>query len=526
MDLSTETPREDRPALRLAVIDIGSNSLRLMIGEIVANGEFRILDEERESTRLASTFSATGRLGDKAIDDSLSTLRRFNKICTGIGVNHLRTIATCAVREAENGPEFCRRALEEVGVPVEVISARQEALYAFASVRRAFNISDRNVAVADLGGASTEIVLASAGMVEQIYDTSLGAIRFTELHAGSQRLFGDDYEQLVLEISRQLKRSTKRLPFVPQVLFGCGGTFTNLAAMLLAAKGRAGESELGYRVTRAEVRHLAERLSKLTVKQRRGVPGLNSDRADIIVTGLAIIDCIMRRLKVNLLQVHTGGVRDGLMYSMIEELAPPQQTAPVDRRHAIERLAENCGVDRAHASQVARLACEIFDQLVGPCHLDPEDRELLDAAAMLQDVGYVINYDRHHKHTYQLIFNGQLPGFTRRQIEIIANVARYHRGARPKKKHVNFGRLTKEDRLRVSQLVAILRLAAGLDRSHSQHVESVEVRVFDGQTRMMVRTRDDPEVDLWGARRRRALFERVFCTEVALLPVIANSPEP
>lgn len=513
-----ETPDGQRLE-RLAVVDVGSNSVRLVVCEILPQGKFRILDDERETTRLAHALASTGHLGPKAIDDTLSTLRRFKKISSGMDVDHFRTIATCAVREAANGPEFCRRALEEIGINIEVISGRDEAQYAFSSVKNAFDIGDRNIAVADIGGASTEIILASAGLVQEIYDTQLGAVRFTELFASPQRLFGDDYSQLVDDIDDQLRRAIKRPPFVPQVLYGCGGTFTNLASMLLAAKGQAGETELGFRATRAEVRHLAERLAKMSVKQRRSVAGLNSDRADIIVTGLAIIERIMRRLKVNQLQVHTGGVRDGLIQAMIHHLQPLQEADTDTQRAAVLRLAESCGVDMAHSEQVARLAGELFDQLVEKFKLDTEDRILLESAALLQDVGYLINYDRHHKHSYHLIYNSQLAGFDRRDIDIIANVARYHRGARPKKKHANFRRLTKKDQQRVRQLVAILRLAGGLDRSHSQQVESVEVVVEADHTRLLVRTADDPEVDLWGARRRKTLFEKVFHTEVTLQPI-------
>jgi exopolyphosphatase/guanosine-5'-triphosphate,3'-diphosphate pyrophosphatase len=226
----------------------------------------------------------------------------------------------------------------------------------------------------------------------------------------------------------------------------------------------------------------------------------------------------MKHFKVNLLQVHTGGVRDGLILTMINELCPAS-TAPADRRAAVERFAASCGADLPHSRQVARLAGVMFEQLCEPFGLDARDRELLESAALLQDVGYLINYDSHHKHSYQLILNSRLAGFSRRDLELIANVARYHRGAKPKKKHENYRRLSEEDQLCVRRLVAILRVAGGLDRSHSQSVESVVVAVEPGKTKLRIASRSDPEVDLWAARRRTELFERTFVTEVVILPV-------
>lgn len=512
---------------RLAAIDIGSNSIRLVVAEVRPGGEYSRLDDERESTRLGRTLDTTGQLDTAAMDATLVALRRFRKIAEGFQVDRLRTIATCAVREAENGIEFCQRAREEAGLEVEVISAHEEAQFAFRSVRQSLDISDKNVAIADIGGGSTEIILASGNHIEAIYDTDLGALRLTEAYGPSGRLFGEDYERMLEDIDRKLKKRVRKLPFSPHLLIGSGGTFTNLGSMLLAAKGRTEQSPYGYRASRAEVRHLLERLQKIPPKQRRSFPGLNPDRAEIIVTGITVVDRLMRRFKVNRVQVHGGGVRDGLLLSMIDDLQAAENTTNEQlasiRDRTVRSFAESCGVEMRHAAQVSRLAGELFDQLLGPFQLDPGDRWLVTTAALLCDVGYLVNYDGHHKHSYQLIVNSRLPGLDRRDLELVGNIARYHRGARPKAKHAHFARLPAEDQNRVRRLASILRIAGGLDRSHSQNVQSVRVAVANGRTRIGIISRDDPEVDLWGARRRAALFQRAFNTEVAILPI---SPKP
>ncbi len=256
--------------------------------------------------------------------------------------------------------------------------------------------------------------------------------------------------------------------------------------------------------------------NELPAERRSTVPGLTADRADIIVAGLAIIDRVMDCLDVNLLQVHNRGVRDGLLLTMIDESLGPPSPSAHDREAGIERLAAACGCELAHGRQVARMAGLIFSQLVDAFGLDPADRPLLEAAARLQDVGYLINYEKHHKHSYHLILNSRLDGFEPRELELVANVARYHRGSRPKRKHENFRQLSPADQTRVAQLAAILRVAGGLDRSNTQQVQAVETTVVDGETRLMVHAAQYPEVDIWGARRRTSLFERVFDTHLAI----------
>ncbi|MFO0900083.1 MAG: Ppx/GppA phosphatase family protein [Pirellulales bacterium] len=504
-------------ANRLAAIDIGTNSIRLAIVEVLRGGAYRILDEERDSTRLGRALNTTRRLDDRAVEASLESLRRMKQIADGFHVRELRCVATCAVREAENGSEFVARARAEAGVEIEVISSEQEARLAFSSVQRAFDLSGKNLALADIGGGSTEIVLASGPVIEAVYTTKLGAVRLAEMFGGGQNLAGEDFERLVKAIDLHLKRRTRKPMFLPHLLFGSGGTFTSLAEMMMAAKGQSGLPVRGYLVSRAEVRHLLDRLRKMTPKARRSVPGLSPDRADIIVPGLAIIDRVMRRFGINLVQVHNRGVQDGLLLTMIDQTPETAiSVAPLDREAAIDEFAVKCGSDLKHERQVARLAGQIYAQLAAANGMDPADQPLLEAAARLQDVGYLINYDQHHKHSFHLIVNSRLPGFQPRDLLLVANVARYHRGAEPKRKHDNFKQLAPDDQRRVRQMASILRIAGGLDRSHTQAVRSVRVEQREGETVLHVEADDLPEVDLWGARRRAEFFENAYKTKLVV----------
>jgi exopolyphosphatase/guanosine-5'-triphosphate,3'-diphosphate pyrophosphatase len=523
-------PEQAPAAARIAAIDVGSNSIRLVVAEVLASGGYRVLDEERENTRLAGAMTNTGRLDAKAADATVNVLRNFLSIAAGYGAGQIRAIGTSALRDAEDGPEFCDRVRKELKLSIEVISANEEARLAFLSVARAFDISGREVAVADIGGGSTEIVLASSGLVDQVYETPLGAVRVAEECGVTGRSTEKRVAKLRDYVDRALKKEMGRPPFVPDMLFGTGGTFTALASMIMASQGQAGQPMWGFRVTRAQIRHLVADLAQMTLEKRCKVAGLTPQRADIIVAGLAIVERIMKRLRVNVVQVHTRGVRDGLLLTMVGDLqarrvsgdgatprAPgvPATIAPADERRAsLEEFAKNCGVDLPHARQVARIAVSLWEQLAAPLALRVEDRELIDSAALVANVGYLINFEGHHKHSYHLILNSELSGFERRQLQLLANVARYHRGTAPKKKHVQFRELSADDQGRVQSLAAILRLALALDRTHQQHVGEVRAIVRDAGVRIIIQAHGDADVDVWAAERKVELFEKVFGRKV------------
>jgi exopolyphosphatase/guanosine-5'-triphosphate,3'-diphosphate pyrophosphatase len=237
----------------------------------------------------------------------------------------------------------------------------------------------------------------------------------------------------------------------------------------------------------------------------------------------------MRRLRANVVQVHTRGVRDGLLLTMVADMQSRRAAgdgvtqkasgvtatlAAEERRASVEEFAKNCGVDLSHARQVARIAGSLWEQLSGPLGLTADDRELIEAAAVVANVGYLINFEGHHKHSYHLILNSELPGYERRQLQVLANVARYHRGSAPKRKHEQFNELSVEDQGRVRSLAAILRLALALDRTHQQHVGEVKARVREDGVRIIIEAHGDADVDVWAAERKVELFEKVFGTKV------------
>ncbi|HEX4415933.1 MAG TPA: Ppx/GppA phosphatase family protein, partial [Lacipirellulaceae bacterium] len=365
----SDDPKQPPPTpagQRIAAIDVGSNSIRLVVAEVLPSGGYRVLDEERENTRLAAALAKTDRLDPKAADATVTSLRNFLSIAGGYNVSQIRAIGTSALRDAEDGPEFCDRVRKDLKLSIEVISANEEARLAFLSVARAFDISGRKVAVADIGGGSTEIVLASSGLVDQVYETRLGAVRVTEECGAAGRVSDKRVGELRDFVDRALRKEIGKPPFVPDMLFGTGGTFTALASIMMAQQGIAGQPMWGFRVTRAQISHLVADLANMTLAQRCKVNGLTPQRADIIVAGLAIIERVMRQLHVNVVQVHTRGVRDGLLLTMIQQSPTPPAVPAEERRAAVEEFAKNCGVDLPHARQVSRLAGALWKQLAAP----------------------------------------------------------------------------------------------------------------------------------------------------------------
>lgn len=503
---------------RLAAIDIGTNSIRCVVAEVEADGSYRVLDEEREMTRLGHDLFRRGRLAAEPMERSYAVLAKMKAISDGFEVAELRAVATSAVREAANGRMFCREVRRRCGLAVEVITPEEEAQLALQSALRNVDLAGRSLAVVDIGGGSLEVVLAAGPVVDQMYTLPLGAVRLTETYGGAESLGRRRWKKLKRAIDRTLEERIGQPPFTPDVMIGSGGTFTNLAGMLKTERENSQqESERnlqGYAMRRAEIVNLLRRLRVTPLEMRRAVPGLNPQRADIIVAGAAAVARLARWLGTEQILVNPGGLRSGLLLSMIAERAEPgtAPARPKDRFESVRAFAHKCHSSERHCEHVAKLAAELFDGLRARHQLPAEGRDLLRAAALVHDVGYLINHAGHHKHAYHLIQHAELTGWTAREVELIANVARYHRKARPSKRHPSFARLERDERRLVRSLAAILRVADALDRTHTQRVSAVGVESGRNGTRLLLAADADPQVDRWEAERRAGLLRRVFDT--------------
>ncbi|MDF3052867.1 MAG: exopolyphosphatase [Geminicoccaceae bacterium] len=506
---------------RLAAIDVGSNTIRLIVAEVQDDDSYRVLDEEREMVRLSEHLDRTGRLSDSAVERATAAIGKMKAIADGFKVSDIRAIATSAVRDAANGRAFTREVMRQHKLRIDVIAGDEEAGLAFRSAARHFDLEGRSTAVVDIGGGSVEVILSAGTAVDHVYSLPLGAVRVTERFVRSDPLRPKHWKAMKAEIDRSLRATIRQSAHRAEIMVGSGGTFTALAHMSKwQREGRHGSVQ-GYVLTAAEVIHLLDRLREAPLEARRRMEGLSADRADIIVAGATVISRLVKRLGAKQIMVNERGIRDGVLLQMIADLPGRQPVAQIptsgNRMEWVRRLARKCGSNERHCEQVSTLALQIFDAIKGRFELPAESRDVLQAAALLHDIGYLISHSKHHKHAYHLIMHAELPSFSPQEVEQIANVARYHRRAFPKKSHENLARTSSEERKLIARLSGILRIADGLDRTHAQSVTGVKVRFVRDKLQISLEAKSLPDVESTDATRKSTLFRKAFDTEVQLL---------
>lgn len=497
---------------RLAAVDIGTNSIRSIVIEIDTAGKYKILDDEKVLVRLGEGLNQTGNIAPAAWERALEALSRQKKIIDGYRVRSIEAVATSAVRKAANGPEFIAAIKETVGLEVEVISGEAEAELAALSAFHNFDLEGVRHLIFDIGGGSLELITALGTHIEEILSLELGAVFLTENFLKSDPVTTLEHQKLRKHIRKTLKNSfSAEERNALQCLVGSGGTITSIAAMVMATRRERYDSSHGYELLRSEVVHLLAMLVRKSDKERRATPGLNPDRSDIIIAGVTVVDEVMEFFGVNLLKVNERGIREGLILRGLQKLKLlPGENQARSWRASVLEFARSCHSDEHHCLQVAKLALEIFQALAERFGFTEKDRRLLEAAALLHDVGYFIDYSSHHKHSYHLIRHADLFGFTPRERELIANMARYHRKALPKKKHDSYIRLSPADRILVSRFGGIVRLCDGLDRRRNSVVTGLTCALSQDALVLTLAGRDDLSVELFGAQAKNDLFQVAF----------------
>ncbi len=497
----------------IAVIDVGSNSIRSLVVDVLPDGSQRVLNDEREMVRLASGLTRRGRLSQQAVRRALAALKRMAEIARARGVRRFAVVGTSAIRQAGNRRAFIDRVRAETGLRLRVVSESEEARLAFESAALGFDLGDQPCAVVDIGGGSTELVLALGHHIQQDHSLRLGAVALTEEFLHTDPVRSKEFRRMRRAIRRRLKAARIEADPPPQFLIASGGTATSLAQIVMARQGLQGRPVLGFEMTQAELLHLHSALMRRTVAERRQMPGLSPDRGDIILAGATVLYEIMAHLKVNLLRVNARGIRHALLHRLIaRRSATADAPAPKhpSRIAAAEAFGRSLRFEERHALQVRRVAESLFDQLAGPLEIDTGARDLLTTAALLHDVGYVVGYRQHHKHAYRLIAHAQLEGFTPREREIVALIARYHRRSGPKKKQKPWWSLPKDDRVLVARLAALLRLADALDRRHSQRLREVRCSVSRRRVRLTLVSERELVVEGHAAEEKSGPFEEIF----------------
>jgi exopolyphosphatase/guanosine-5'-triphosphate,3'-diphosphate pyrophosphatase len=517
--------------MRLAAIDIGTNSVHMIVVQVRPDLSFEVIDREKEMVRLGSGGLDGRALTPAAMNAALQALSKFRRLADSHGVDEIIAAATSATREAENGGDFLATVADQTGISVRVISAPKEARLIHLAAVYGVDLGGGRGVVIDIGGGSVEITLGPARDIDRARSFKIGVIRLTERFVRSDPLSGRDERRLVQHINREIGEHVDEIVRRGyQRVIGTSGTILSLGSVVLTAESGTAVDEVRNRRVSAKALHkLRKRLVASDLQERLQVPGLDPRRADLAVAGSVLLDTILRRLGAEDLTLCDLALREGLILDYIRRNRAHIATVeryPDIRRRSVEELGQRCNYWSDHARQVARLALALFDETRSLHGLGDREREWLEYGALLHDVGVHISYKSHHKHSHYLIRHGGLRGFEPEEIEVIALIARYHRQATPKKSHQEFAALPGQVRQAVKTLSAFLRLAEGLDRSHSQVVSAVDLEDRQEDLLLRVHALGDAELEQWAAQRFAAPLERalgkVLRVEVVTSPQIGQ----
>jgi exopolyphosphatase/guanosine-5'-triphosphate,3'-diphosphate pyrophosphatase len=519
----------------VAAIDIGTNSIHMIVVRINPHiPSFSAIATEKDTVRLGERCAQTGRLQESAMLRALQALQRFRDICTSLKVEEMVIVATSAVREAPNGNEFIDQIRNALGLQVEIISGQEEARRIYLGVLSAMELQGQPHVIIDIGGGSTELILGDGHDPQFLSSTKVGAVRLTDLFLPSDPIEARESDRLQGYVRGMMERSTDEINSLlgknPIKLIGTSGTIEAIVSVIAKEKLGAVPNPLqGYQVSFADVQNLCQRLLKMSLAERTEL--LKGRRGEIIVAGAVILTETMQLLGAEMLTVCGRSLREGLIvdwmirHGLIEDRLR-YQTSVRDR--SILKLARKYHIHEDSAKWIARHALSLFDQSLGVLHnWTQEQREYLWASAMLHNGGHHINHDAHHKHSYYLIRYGELLGYTDSELEIIANLARYHRKSEPKKKHDNFQRLASDEvRLFVRQASSLLRLAVALDRRQISAIREIylicDLSAGQAELKMIPSTADDPcTLELWSIDYKKVAFEKEF--NLTLTPQVCNT---
>jgi exopolyphosphatase/guanosine-5'-triphosphate,3'-diphosphate pyrophosphatase len=499
---------------RYASVDIGSNSVRMEAAEVTPGQPSRILASERQVTRLGASVFRSGRISQEAMDSICGVLGGMAQIYKRLEVNAVRAVATAAVRDAGNQQEFIARASAALGTDVEIISGQEEARLIHLGVKTRWPHGKERFLIIDIGGGSAEIILSENERMGKAFSKPLGALRLQELFLRNDPPRESELHRMDEYIDERIGSAVRRIgtTHIDRVV----GTSATASAVVCAVnripRPRRDEANR-RRATTVQIRRLYRDICVLDNASRQKITGIGPRRAEIIVPGTAVLLRVLDAFHMPALFYSAAGVRDGIIADLATRGIDRGLTQlSVDQRGVVEEMAEHYGVAVRHARKVARLANDLFVGLQHAHRLPAPFGRLLEAAAYLHDTGHYVSDTRHHKHSYYLVANSDLPGFTLNEREMIANLCRYHRKALPTAEHSNLQALDAEERRAVAYLIPLLRLADSLDRSHGQRIRSVDVHTRENDFVINLNAPADTDIDLelWAAERLTDVFRQAY----------------
>ena len=516
---------------RLGAIDVGTNSIRLLVVAVdETDHSYSVISDRKEIVRLGENEYAHNRLTSEAMDRAARVISHFAEAARGFDVREINAVATSAAREALNRQEFLDRVRQGSDVDLQVISGMEEARLVYLGVASGAMLGDSRALFIDVGGGSTELIVADSEQHYLLDSLKLGAIRITNrfLGDGSGTVSKKKYAVLrehVRSVAVQAARKVCKIGFARTI--GSSGSLINLAEMVAAMKLERPGSMRNYPVALSDLARVREMLCKAPLEARRRLPGIKAERADILIAAAAVIETLMEMTGSEEIIVSEHGLREGLVLDSImrDEEARAYYRGLTPRERSVLQLARVCGYEEEHCRQVSRLSLTLFDQLgeLGLHGMGRAERELLSHAANLHDAGFFISHSNHQQHSAYIIRNSELLGFNDREQSILACVALYHRKSPPRLKHPAYAALDEQARGVVNQLSAILRVSESLDRSHLSLVDDLALKgdAGKGALVLLIGSSADCQLEIWGLEAQAGVFRSVF--GVQLTPVVVSS---
>ncbi len=502
--------------LRLAAIDLGTNSFHMVIVEESEEKGIVEIDRVKDMICIGRGSISTKRLDAGAMEAGVATLRNFIVLATqrGVAPHNILAFATSAIREADNRDEFIDMVRRETGLKMRVITGKEEAQFIYYGVRNVVTLRDKPDLLFDIGGGSVEFIIADKSKVHLLESRKIGVARMLERFVTTDPVSAHELHLLQQFFAAEMYGGAAEMAHELGVsrAIASSGTAQNIARMIRLGKDADGADVLNQSgFTRQEFESFYRQVIAMDASARRKLTGLDEKRVDLIVPGLILFDTIFRVFGIKDVVISDSALREGMVLHQIASIRGRDGGGQLDiRRQSVMELGYRCNWHKPHSEQVARLALMLFDEL-HPLHgLKERYRELLEYAAMLHNIGEFISISAHHKHSQYIIMNADLRGFSPTEIDIIGNVARYHRKQPPTEKHPLYNQLKPSHRRAVDVLSGILRIANGLERGHRQNVQSITARIDQEHIVLEALTQFEPDIELWAACGLKEWLEEVL----------------
>jgi len=514
------------PTKRIAAIDLGTNSFHAVLVDIYPDGSFRTVNKLKEMVVLAEK-GMEDKLSREAMDRGLEALKRIKFLCESFQVEKILAYATSAIREAKNGGDFIKEVGNQVGIRVRAISGKMEAEMIGLAIKHSIVLDKEMLLMADIGGGSVEFIIGNNKEFIYYNSLKLGVARMAAAFVSSDPINQQDIKKLQNHFNKELSEVLKLAKkHKVKTIIGSSGTMENIGDMVADRNSITAKRSLNeLKFSADDFKDLYSDFIKLDRKHRKKEKDLEEKRVDIINPGMVLLKFLVDKIKIENIKISEAALREGMILNYISDKSEQLNLDLVanfkdPRRRSVYELLRKCNWPEAHSRQVSNFSLQLFDKFKEDLKLKESGRELLEYASLMHDIGHYISYRKHHKHALYLIKYSELLGFKEYEINVMANVARYHRKSTPKERHKGYKQLNKKLRKRVKKLSAILRVADGLDRSHYQNVEMLEITNKKGKINLLITTLSDPELEIWGTLRKGGLLEELTGKKLNVFQVV------